>query len=108
MRSSSPWRRAWKSTISAVRVSHQSSPEAVSAGEDWWDTRTAEIVDFHARRHGEDDRIEVGFAPHAAYTVPVPVLADVAGEARRLDALFHIHLAETEEEGIRFAAEHGD
>jgi 5-methylthioadenosine/S-adenosylhomocysteine deaminase len=73
----------------------------------WWTRRTAEIVDFHSRRHGEAGRIEVGFAPHAAYTVPLPVLAEVAVAARELDALFHIHLAETEQECIRFADEHG-
>jgi 5-methylthioadenosine/S-adenosylhomocysteine deaminase len=78
------------------------------ADDDWWQRRTAEIVDFHRRRHGEAGRIEVGFAPHAAYTVPLPVLADIAAEARSLDALFHIHLAETEEEADRFLAEHGD
>lgn len=77
-------------------------------GAGWWDARIAEIADFHARRHGEGGRIEVGFAPHAAYTVPLPVLADIAVAARERDALFHIHLAETEEEGIRFAAEYGD
>ncbi len=77
------------------------------ADEDWWDTRIAEIVDFHRRRHGEEGRIEVGFAPHAAYTVPLPVLVDVATEARALDALFHLHLAETEGEGRSFEAEHG-
>jgi len=73
----------------------------------WWDRRIAEIVDFHARRHGDHGRIEVGFAPHAAYTVPLAVLADIAGAARQLGALFHIHVAETESEGNRFAAEHG-
>jgi 5-methylthioadenosine/S-adenosylhomocysteine deaminase len=67
-----------------------------------------EIVDFHARRHGEGGRLEVGFAPHAAYTVPLPGLVHIAEAARELDALFHIHLAETEEECRRFAAEHGD
>ena len=73
----------------------------------WWDRRIGEILDFHARRHGDHGRIEVGFAPHAAYTVPLPVLADIAGVAGQLDALFHIHLAETELEGTRFEAEHG-
>ena len=76
-------------------------------GEGWWAARIDEILDFHARRDGEAGRIEVGFAPHAPYTVPLGVLADVAGACRRLGALFHIHLAETEEECIRFAAEHG-
>jgi 5-methylthioadenosine/S-adenosylhomocysteine deaminase len=73
----------------------------------WWTARTEEIADFHRRRHGQEGRIEVGFAPHAAYTVPLPVVAEIAMAARRLDALFHIHLAETEAEGFRFAAEHG-
>ncbi len=73
----------------------------------WWAARMAAIVDFHARRHGDQDRIEVGFAPHAAYTVPLPVLVEVAEAARDLDALFHIHLAETEQECAQFAAEHG-
>ena len=74
----------------------------------WWSRRIAEIADFHARRHGDRGRIEVGFAPHAAYTVPLPVLVDIGEAARGLDALFHIHLAETEEECRRFADEHGD
>jgi 5-methylthioadenosine/S-adenosylhomocysteine deaminase len=73
----------------------------------WWQRRTEEIVDFHRRRHGEEGRIEVGFAPHAAYTVPVPVLADIAERCRELGCLFHIHLAETEAECQQFAAEHG-
>jgi 5-methylthioadenosine/S-adenosylhomocysteine deaminase len=73
----------------------------------WWETRTDQIVDFHTRRQGDHGRIEVGFAPHAAYTVPLPGLVSIATAARELDALFHIHLAETEEECVRFAAEHG-
>jgi 5-methylthioadenosine/S-adenosylhomocysteine deaminase len=77
------------------------------AGDEWWAARTEEIVDFHRRRHGDGGRIEVGFAPHAPYTVPLPVLADIAAAARELDALFHIHLAETEGEGVRFLADHG-
>lgn len=76
-------------------------------GASWWDARIAEIVDFHRRRHGESGRLEIGFAPHAAYTVPLPVLIDVAREARALDAIFHLHLAETEDEGKSFEAEHG-
>jgi 5-methylthioadenosine/S-adenosylhomocysteine deaminase len=77
------------------------------AGESWWKTRTDEIVDFHSRRHGDHDRVEAGFAPHAPYSVPLPVLAEVAAAARSADALFHIHIAETEDECDRFLAEHG-
>ena len=83
-------------------------PGHQSGHERWWVRRTDQIADFHARRHGERGRLEVGFAPHAAYTVPLPGLVHVAEAARELDALFHIHLAETEEECRRFAAEHGD
>ena len=52
-------------------------------------------------------RIEVGFAPHAPYTVPLAGLVHIAEAARQLDALFHIHVAETEEECDRFVGEHG-
>ncbi|MGA8727049.1 MAG: amidohydrolase [Acidimicrobiales bacterium] len=76
-------------------------------GASWWDARIAEIVDFHRRRHGEGGRLEVGFAPHAAYTVPLEVLIEAAREARALDAILHLHLAETEDEGKSFEAEHG-
>ena len=83
-------------------------PGKQSGDERWWVRRTDQIVDFHSRRHGELGRLEVGFAPHAAYTVPLPGLVHIAGVARELDALFHIHLAETAEECRRFADEHGD
>ncbi len=73
----------------------------------WWAKRLDEVIDFHARRHGEGGRIEVGFGPHAAYTVPLPVLADVAEAAQRLDAILQIHVAETEDEVASYAAENG-
>jgi 5-methylthioadenosine/S-adenosylhomocysteine deaminase len=74
----------------------------------WWDRRIDEIRDFHARRNGDGGgRVEVGIGPHAAYTVPLPVIADIAAAARDLGALFHTHLAETEAEGARFESEHG-
>ena len=73
----------------------------------WWDRRVAEIADFHRRRHGQAGRIEVGFAPHAPYSVPLPALFAAATAARELDAIFQIHLAETQDERDRFAAEHG-
>jgi 5-methylthioadenosine/S-adenosylhomocysteine deaminase len=74
---------------------------------DWWAKRLDEVVDFHGRRHGEGGRLEVGLGPHAAYTVPLAVLADVAAAAQQLDAILHIHVAETEGEVARYAAETG-
>ncbi len=76
-------------------------------GSAWWDACLDRFADFHTRRDGEAGRIEIGFAAHAAYTVPLPGLVATAAAARRRDALFHIHLAETEREGDAFAAEHG-
>lgn len=73
----------------------------------WWEGRIAEISDFHRRRHGQQDRLEVGFAPHAPYSVPLAALSDTAAAARQLGALFAIHVAETQDERDRFVAEHG-
>ncbi len=44
---------------------------------------------------GKDDRLQVGFGPHAAYTVPPEGLRAIAAEARARDALLQIHLSET-------------
>jgi 5-methylthioadenosine/S-adenosylhomocysteine deaminase len=44
---------------------------------------------------GKDERLQVGFGPHAAYTVPPEGLRAIAAEARTRDALLQIHLSET-------------
>jgi 5-methylthioadenosine/S-adenosylhomocysteine deaminase len=76
-------------------------------GAAWWDGSLERFADFHDRRDGEGGRIEIGFAAHAAYTVPLPGLVATAAAARARDALFHIHLAETAGEGDAFTEEHG-
>jgi 5-methylthioadenosine/S-adenosylhomocysteine deaminase len=48
--------------------------------------------------HGEDGRLNIGFGPHAAYTVPPEGLAAITAEAKSRDALLQIHLSETEAE----------
>ena len=73
----------------------------------WWTDSLDRFADFHARRHGQAGRLEVGFAAHAAYTVPLAGLVDTAAAARGCDALFHLHLAETSDEADAFTAEHG-
>jgi len=78
-----------------------------ASGGDWWTASLDRFADFHARRHGEAGRIEVGFAAHAAYTVPLPGLVDTAAAAGERDALFHLHVAETPTEADAFVAEHG-
>ena len=54
-----------------------------------------------------DGAIEYGLGPHAAYTVPLPVLRDAAAAAREHDLLLHLHVAETATEGAALHAEHG-
>jgi 5-methylthioadenosine/S-adenosylhomocysteine deaminase len=73
----------------------------------WWEASLERFADFHTRRQGEDGRIEIGFAAHSAYTVPLAGLVATATAARERGALFHLHLAETEGEGDAFSAEHG-
>ena len=73
----------------------------------WWEASLERFGGFHDRRDGQAGRIEVGFAAHAAYTVPLPGLVATAAAARARGALFHLHLAETESEAEEFEAEHG-
>ncbi|MCF6742963.1 amidohydrolase [Blastococcus sp. KM273128] len=55
----------------------------------------------------DDGSVEYGIGPHAAYTVPLPVLADAARAAREHDLLLHLHVAETATEGDDLLAAHG-
>ena len=50
------------------------------------------VVDNTAGKH---ELIQMGFGPHAAYTVPPEGLRAIAAEARARDALLQIHLSET-------------
>ena len=54
-----------------------------------------------------DGRIEYGIGPHAAYTVPLPVLREAARAAREHGLLLHLHVAETATEGADLLARHG-
>ncbi|MGY1834865.1 amidohydrolase family protein [Blastococcus sp. SYSU DS0510] len=60
-----------------------------------------------ARSAPADGTVEYGIGPHAAYTVPLPVLADAARAAREHDLLLHLHVAETAAEGADLLAAHG-
>ncbi len=54
-----------------------------------------------------DGVVEYGLGPHAAYTVPLPVLRKAAAAAREHGLLLHLHVAETATEGSALLAEHG-
>jgi 5-methylthioadenosine/S-adenosylhomocysteine deaminase len=55
----------------------------------------------------DDGTVEYGLGPHAAYTVPLPVLRAAAEAAREHDLLLHLHVAETGTEGDELLAAHG-
>ncbi len=55
----------------------------------------------------DDGTVEFGIGPHAAYTVPLPVLREAAVAAREHGLLLHLHVAETATEGADLLATHG-
>jgi 5-methylthioadenosine/S-adenosylhomocysteine deaminase len=64
-------------------------------------------IDRDGLRYGPGERVELGYGPHAAYTLPTEALQSVAEHARERGALLHIHLAETVDEDAALRAEHG-
>ena len=65
-----------------------------------WDWRSMieEInawIDADGLRSGPGERIEVGYGPHSAYTLPPEALTVIGEAARARDALVHIHVAES-------------
>ena len=54
-----------------------------------------------------DAQVEYGIGPHAAYTVPLPVLTQAAAAARERGLLLTVHVAETATEGDELLATHG-
>jgi 5-methylthioadenosine/S-adenosylhomocysteine deaminase len=55
----------------------------------------------------QDGAVEYGIGPHAAYTIPLPVLRDAAAAAREHGLLLHLHVAETVVEDADLLATHG-
>jgi 5-methylthioadenosine/S-adenosylhomocysteine deaminase len=51
--------------------------------------------------------VELGYGPHAAYTLPPEALTAAAEHARARDALLHIHVAEAADEDRAQRASHG-
>jgi 5-methylthioadenosine/S-adenosylhomocysteine deaminase len=59
------------------------------------------------REYAHHPRIEVGFGPHSAYSLPEEALRAVGDAARATGAPVHLHLAETEHEGDEVSARYG-
>jgi 5-methylthioadenosine/S-adenosylhomocysteine deaminase len=72
-----------------------------------WEGFLAEACRVFDERDGGEERVHVGFGPHAAYTVPPEGLSAIAAEAHRRDALLQIHLSETEAEGVLVEERYG-
>lgn len=72
-----------------------------------WQQRLATISDFADANAGRDPLVQIGFAAHSAYALPLRALQQTAAAARERDALLHIHVAETREEGADLEREHG-
>jgi 5-methylthioadenosine/S-adenosylhomocysteine deaminase len=53
---------------------------------------TCAVVDATAQKH---ELVQMGFGPHAVYTVPPEGLRTIAAEARARNALLQVHLSET-------------
>jgi 5-methylthioadenosine/S-adenosylhomocysteine deaminase len=61
----------------------------------------------HGDLDGRDGRLSIALGPHGAYTVPEEGLLATAKVATELDALVHIHVAETESEEAPIRARSG-
>ena len=64
-------------------------------------------IDADGLRSGPGERIEVGYGPHSAYTLPPAALTEVAAEARARGALVQIHVAESLPEDVKQREEFG-
>jgi 5-methylthioadenosine/S-adenosylhomocysteine deaminase len=75
-----------------------------------WQSMLAAIsswIDADGLRFGPGERVELGYGPHAAYTLPPEALVAAAGAARERAALVHLHLAESAGEDAELRAAHG-
>jgi 5-methylthioadenosine/S-adenosylhomocysteine deaminase len=64
-------------------------------------------IDTDGIRFGPGERIELGYGPHAAYTLPSEALVAAGAAARERGALLHIHVAETAGEDAAIRDEFG-
>lgn len=75
-----------------------------------WEQMLAAVdrwVEADGLRFGPGARIELGYGPHSAYTLPPHALAAAADSARRHGALLHLHIAESLAEDAAQRTAHG-
>ncbi len=66
--------------------------------ESTWEALLDSACELVDATKGKYERLQMGFGPHAVYTVPPEGLRTIAAEARAREALLQIHLSETEAE----------
>lgn len=64
-------------------------------------------IDADGLRFGPGERVELGYGPHSAYTLPTEAIVSTAALARERGALLHIHVAEAPGEDDAVRAEFG-
>ena len=75
-----------------------------------WERMLAAITDWidaDGLRFGPGDRIELGYGPHSAFTLPPQAITEAAAAARERGALVHIHVAESAGEDAAQRGTHG-
>ncbi len=77
--------------------------DSFGAGDDRLDALAA----FHGTHHDPAGRLTVGIGPHSVYDLGVAGVARMAELARSLDAVLHVHVAETRAENEPLEAEYG-
>jgi 5-methylthioadenosine/S-adenosylhomocysteine deaminase len=85
-------------------------PAIVDAAGHNWRAQLDEVsarIDVDGRFCGRGGRIELGYGPHAAYTLPPEALTLVGEAARSRDALVLIHVAESAEEDAAQRVKYG-
>lgn len=69
--------------------------------------RIDQIEAFHRSHHDPENGVHIGFAPHSMYDLSPEQCGEIAARAQAADALFHIHLEETEAERNQIRLAHG-
>ena len=68
---------------------------------------TSRWIDADGLRFGPGERIELGYGPHSAYTLPPEALRSIGEQAQQRGALVQTHVAETADEDSRQRERYG-
>lgn len=68
-----------------------------------WNKRVTENINTYEKFNGLENRIYVGFGPHAPYSVPFDKLKEIAKIAEKYETHIQIHLLESENEKKQYS-----